>query len=151
MDFDWNWGFGASPARSSVWCTPAGTFFPEKHALHAKTLLFINFPMIFHSNEPNMLLNQRSIHENSILDPIEFGWGYPKSMKWSFHDSICWKVLHFIDISSVCGMLDCPPGAVGARKFAGLWRDIAGCENRLGAPYRRCQKVCRPVSGYCSL
>ena len=32
MDFVGNWGFGASPARSSVWCSPAGaSCFSEKH------------------------------------------------------------------------------------------------------------------------
>mgnify|MGYP001177889081 CR=1 FL=1 len=58
--------------------------------------------------------------------------GYPKSMKWSCHYSICWKVCHIIDIEWVCGMLGCPPGAVGARKFARLWRPVPPCGNGFG-------------------
>ena len=36
-----NWGFGAFPARSSVWCSPAGGFFPEKHDFYKKTEFLI--------------------------------------------------------------------------------------------------------------
>ena len=40
---------------------------------------------------------------------------------------ICWEVGHIIDIQLVYGMFGCPPGAVGARGFGGLWRPVAAC------------------------
>ena len=37
IDFNENVGFGASPARSSVWCSPAGgLFFQKKHPFEKK-------------------------------------------------------------------------------------------------------------------
>ena len=31
MDFIENWGFGGSPIRSFVWCSPAGGFLYQKN------------------------------------------------------------------------------------------------------------------------
>ena len=71
-------------------------------------------------------------------------------MKWSSHDSICWKGGHILDISSVCGMPGCPPlvlwnirgqkeiPPVGDRRLSPLW----GTE---GYPPCRGQKVIPPV------
>ena len=53
MDFDWKWEFGASSARSSVWCSPAGGFFLEKHDFYEnhspnKALAEEGFLLIFY-------------------------------------------------------------------------------------------------------
>ena len=54
MDFVGNGGFGASPARSSVWCSPAGGFFLFEKQHFLQTILFfvicVLFSMDFHEN-----------------------------------------------------------------------------------------------------
>ena len=47
MDFIENGGFGASPIRSSVWCSPAGGFFSQKNTLLIKKHVFYVFVVIF--------------------------------------------------------------------------------------------------------
>ena len=65
MDFDGIGGFGASPARSSVWCCIAG-------GLLFSVILW--FSMIVHQNEPNLLLTQGTTIRTGILTLIEFWW-----------------------------------------------------------------------------
>ena len=75
MDFDGKGGFGASPARSSVWCSPAGFFFSKKNTTFAKkNMMFDDFSMICHQHGPNLLLNRGTTIRTGILTPIEFWW-----------------------------------------------------------------------------
>ena len=74
MNFDGNGGFGASPARSSVWCSLAGGFFRRKTALLRKHMIFCDFQMIFHKKGPNLLLTRGTTIKTSILTPVEFWW-----------------------------------------------------------------------------
>ena len=68
-------GFGASPARSSVWCSPAGGFaFSEKQHFLEKNIIFNAIQMIFLQNGPNLLLTRGTSIKTGILTPIEFWW-----------------------------------------------------------------------------
>ena len=60
--------------QSGLLCGAAlpGAFFSRKTRPSGKNIIFMDFPMIFHQNEPNMLLNRGTINETGILDPIEF-------------------------------------------------------------------------------
>ena len=70
MDFHGNIGFGASPARSSVWCSPAGAlFFRRKTSLLIKNMIYDDFQTIFHQNGPNLLSIRGTIVKTGILTP----------------------------------------------------------------------------------
>ena len=58
MDFVENGSFGASAARSSVWCSPAGAFFIRKTIFVIKSVIVLHFAMILNQNGPTLLLTR---------------------------------------------------------------------------------------------
>ena len=51
-----------------------GAFFLRKTALLRKNMIFNDFQMIFHQNEPNLLLTRGTTIKTGILTPVEFWW-----------------------------------------------------------------------------
>ena len=90
-----NGGFGASPARTSVWCSPAGGCFAHrKTALLKKHILFYYFQMSFDHHGPNLLLTRGTTIKTGILTPVEFWWvpTIPEMVvPESPHDRSCYK------------------------------------------------------------
>ena len=73
MNFYENGGFGASPDRSSVWCSAAFVF-RRKIALLRKSMISTDVQMIFHQNGPNLLLTRGTTIKTDILAIIELWW-----------------------------------------------------------------------------
>ena len=48
-----------------------GGFFSQKNSLLIKIMFFCNFQMIFHQNEPNLLLTRGTTIRTGILTPVE--------------------------------------------------------------------------------
>ena len=60
MDVIENWGFGASPIRTSVWCSPACVFFSGQHIIFMSVEWF--------------LIKMDLICQTGILTLVEFWW-----------------------------------------------------------------------------
>ena len=95
MDFTENWGFGASPVRTSVASIPAGGFFCfVLNVTFVKKHDFSDSLMIFHQNDPNLSSTQGTTYKTGILDPKEFWWvpQIPEMVvPTSSHDRSCSK------------------------------------------------------------
>ena len=85
MDFHGNGGFGASPARSSVWCSPAGGFFfSEKHNFWEKTCFLMIFKWCFIKKSWNLSCLQKWHKSDSNL--VDFFYGWREVDYWVFDD-----------------------------------------------------------------
>ena len=73
--FYWKWGFWCIPTPDDCDQHPGrGLFFFFESHFFGKNMIFSDFSMIFHQNDPKMIPKRGIIARTGILDPIEFWW-----------------------------------------------------------------------------